>query len=82
MPVVKIIPFDLPLPQLLPTIEGNVDYQLFRDQLVRIDQLLLDPGLESRMLQADLEGWLARGKPVGAQAPPHRPSHPRRGFRS
>ena len=28
-----IIPFELPLPKILPTIEGNVDYRTLRDQL-------------------------------------------------
>ena len=37
---VPIIPFQLPLPPVLPTIEGNVDYRTFRDQLLHIDQLL------------------------------------------
>jgi hypothetical protein len=30
-----LIPFELPLPQILPTIEGNVDYREFRNQLLR-----------------------------------------------
>ena len=45
MPTATVIPFALPLPQVLPTIEGNVDYQEFRAQLLRIDQLLLQSGL-------------------------------------
>ena len=40
MPDAIIIPFELPLPQVLPTIEGNVDYRDLRDQLLRIDHLL------------------------------------------
>jgi hypothetical protein len=36
MPAI-IIPFELPLPKTLPTIEGNVDYQTFRQQLIEID---------------------------------------------
>ncbi len=36
-----IIPFQVPLPQALPTIEGNVDYRQFRDNFLHIDQLLL-----------------------------------------
>jgi len=38
MPDATIIPFQPPLPQVLPTIEGNVDYRQFRDQLLHIDQ--------------------------------------------
>ena len=40
MPLANIIPFELPLPHILPTIEGNVDYRDFRDQLLRIDALV------------------------------------------
>src|SRR6185369_6658554 len=45
---------ELPLPQVLPTIEGNVDYRQLRDQLLRIDSLLLTSGLETRLLGNDL----------------------------
>ena len=44
MPAATIIPFALPLPPVLPTIEGNVDYRDFRDQLLRIDGLLVQSG--------------------------------------
>ena len=48
MPVANIIPFELPLPPILPTIEGNVDYRDLRDQLLRIDGLLVQSPLETR----------------------------------
>jgi len=54
----KIIPFQLPLPPTLPTIEGNVDYRLFRDQLLFIDQQLKTSGLETQFIQTDLERCL------------------------
>jgi len=60
MPHATIIPFELPLPQILPTIEGNVDYREFRDQLLRIDELLTQSRLESQLLVSDLRGWLGR----------------------
>ena len=58
-----IIPFQVPLPQVLPTIEGNIDYREFRDQLLRISQLLLQSGLapddffeKPRKARAAIEG--------------------------
>ena len=55
MPEATIIPFQPPLPQVLPTIEGNVDYREFRDQLLRIDQLLIQSGLETRLIEQNLK---------------------------
>ncbi len=46
----QLIPLTLPLPPSLPTIEGNVDYRHFRDQLLHIDQLLLRSGLEDQFI--------------------------------
>ena len=58
MPDATIIPFELPLPQVLPTIEGNVDYRQFRDQLLRIDSLLVSSGLETRLMKTICRvGW-------------------------
>ena len=54
----KIIPFQLPLPPTVPTIEGNVDYRLLRDQLLLIGRLLETSGLQAQLLQADREQWL------------------------
>src|SRR2546428_3551758 len=51
----------LPIQQLLrtplPTIEGNVDYERLRKQLVRIDQLLIQSDLEEQFVAATFEGW-------------------------
>lgn len=56
----------LPVQQLLqpplPTIEGNVDYQRMRQQLLRIDQLLLQSGLEAQFIAANFEAWKARSR--------------------
>lgn len=53
-----IIPFQPPLRPTLPTIEGNVDYRKFRDELFRIDQILL-AGPETTFVLAATERWLA-----------------------
>jgi IS5 family transposase len=76
-----IIPFDLSLPKVLPTIEGNVDYRTFRDQLLQIDQMLSHSGLENQFLQADLEHWLEGREQVSAKAQQQRQLHSRRALR-
>ena len=81
MPDATIIPFQLPLPQVLPTIEGNVDYRQLRDQLLRIDSLLLRSGLETGLMQKDLARWLGQHKKVGAKAQQNRQRHGRRALR-
>ncbi len=81
MPRAIIIPFQPQLPQALPTIHGNVDYRDFREQLLRLDQLLRASGLEEQMIQADLEGWRARAKNCGAKAQQARQMHSRRAVR-
>lgn len=81
MPDATIIPFELPLPQVLPTIEGNVDYCQLRDQLRRIDSLLLTSGLETRLMEQDLKRWLAQRKRISAKAQQHRQRHCRRALR-
>jgi len=63
-----IIPFQVPLPQVLPTMEGNVDYREFRDQLLRINERLLQSGLETQFREADLKRWLGRRQHVSAPA--------------
>jgi hypothetical protein len=81
MPDATIIPFELPLPQVLPTIEGNVDYRQLRDQLLRIDSLLLSSGLETHLMQKDLARWWGQRKKVGAKAQQNRQRHSRRALR-
>jgi hypothetical protein len=68
----QIIPFQLPLPPTLPTIEGNVDYRLFRDQLLLIDQQLKTSSLEARFIQSDLERWLKKNPNA---KPKHQQNH-------
>jgi len=81
MPVANIIPFELPLPPILPTIEGNVDYRHFRGQLLRINGLLVQSELETQMLEADLQRWLAEQKRVSAKAQQRHQFHARRALR-
>jgi hypothetical protein len=68
--IVNIIPFPQPLPVLLPTVEGNVDYTQFRHQLQRMDQLLHDSGLETRFLELSLQDWQRRAGPKAAPLKP------------
>jgi hypothetical protein len=77
----RIIPFQVPLPQVLPTIEGNVDYREFRDQLLRISQLLLQSGLETRFLEADLKRWLGCHQHGSAKVQQNHQRHARRALR-
>ena len=81
MPDATIIPFELPLPQVLPTIEGNVDYRQLREQLLRINGLLLSSGLETRFLERDLTRWLGKRKRTSPKAQQNRQRHSRRALR-
>ena len=55
----QILPIQQLLRTSLPTIEGNVDYQRLRTQLIRIDQLLVQSGLEQQFLTTTLESRTA-----------------------
>jgi hypothetical protein len=81
MPDATIIPFQPPLPQVLPTIEGNVDYRDFRDCLLRVDDLLLTSGLETQLLEADLRNWFSQRKKLSAKAQQNHQLHARRALR-
>ena len=76
-----IIPFELPLPKNLPTIEGNVDYRTLRDQLLQINQMLTTSGLEDQMIETDLKQWLQGRPSVSAKAQQTRQLHSRRALR-
>src|SRR5512140_1276017 len=76
-----IIPFELPLPKVLPTIEGNIDYRTLRDQLVQINRILVTGGLEGQLIEADLRQWLRGRRSVSAQAQQNRQVHSRRALR-
>jgi hypothetical protein len=81
VPNAIIIPFQPLLPQALPTIEGNVDYRDLRDQLLLIDELLLQSGLEPRFLENDLRRWLSKCKALSAKAQQNRQLHSQRALR-
>ena len=81
MPNASIIPFQPPLPQVLPTIEGNVDYRDLRDQLLRIENLLCLSGLETQFLQTDLDRWLDQRKKVSAKVQQNHQLHSQRALR-
>jgi hypothetical protein len=81
MPVATIIPFQPPLPQVLPTIEGNVDYRQLREQLLRIQALLLQSGLETQFLEKDLQRWLGQRKKASAKAQQTHQLHSQRALR-
>src|SRR5262245_40500291 len=79
-----LIPFELPLTPALPTIAGNLDYRLLRDQFQSFDQLLLGSGLETQFITTSLQDWLAGFKPgraPSAKAQLHFQEHCRRAIR-
>src|SRR6266567_483866 len=76
-----ILPFQPPLPQVLPTIEGNVDYRNLREQFHRIDQLLRQSGLEREFIQSDLNRWSQGQESVSARAQRTRQIHSQRALR-
>jgi IS5 family transposase len=52
-----LLPIQPPLQPPLPTIEGNVDYRRMRDQLLRMDQLLIHSGIEEEFIAATFDRW-------------------------
>src|SRR6266704_6368049 len=61
-----IIPFQQSLRPSLPTVEGNVDYRKFRDELLRIDQILIC-GPEQQFVAAATEQWTAQSQSAHEQ---------------
>jgi hypothetical protein len=53
-----IIPFQTHLSTPLPTVVGNVDYQTFRQQLDRVNQLLEQCEVEKQFVILSTERWL------------------------
>ena len=66
-----LLPIQQALQPQLPTIEGNVDYGRLRDQLFRIDELLIHSGVEDQFITESCGEWIAQLKfknvPVKAQ---------------
>jgi len=81
----SMIPLPLPLAPRLPTIEGNVDYHKLRQEVLRIDELLLQSGIEEQFIRHCVQQWLARARPaqrkVSAQAQLRYQIHCRRALR-
>ncbi len=80
-----IIPFQPSLRPSLPTIEGNVDYRKLREELLCIDQILTQSGVEQQFIGLCLESWLkgrqlAQGQ-VPAKAQLNFQTHSRRALR-
>jgi hypothetical protein len=63
-----LIPFQPSLRPALPTVEGNVDYRQFRDELTRIDEILRS-GPEPAFVLAATEHWLAQSKNPAKEPP-------------
>ena len=61
-----IIPFQPSLRPSLPTVEGNVDYRKFRDELLRIDHILIC-GPEQQFVAAATEQWIAQSQSAHEQ---------------
>jgi len=76
-----IIPFQPHLPQVLPTIAGNLDYREFREQLLALEELLLHSGLETRFLAQDLQRWVSAHKNAGGRAQQNHQLHGQRALR-
>jgi hypothetical protein len=57
-----VIPLQTELRPQLPTVEGNVDYRTFRQQLEHIDQLLAQTGLETDFVAASLRHWQSQAR--------------------
>lgn len=77
----------LPIQQLLqtplPTIEGNVDYDRLRRQLIRIDQLLIQSGIEEQLVATTLENRTAdsQSRKISPKAQRRIQIHARRALR-
>jgi hypothetical protein len=65
----------------LPTIEGNVDYRLLREQLLRIDHCLQASGAEDHFVAQAVEQWSRGSSRVSAKAQLHHQLHSHRALR-
>jgi len=67
----NLIPFTLPLPPRLLTIEGCVDYREFKHQLQRIDLLLAASEVETQFIALSLDRWQSEQPPGAPDMSPH-----------
>ena len=63
-----LIPFQQSLRPSLPTVEGNVDYRKFRDELLRLDQILIS-GAEQKFVAAATQQWIAQSPSAPEEIP-------------
>jgi IS5 family transposase len=61
----QIIPFERPLRPALPLVRGNVDYRDFEALLVRVDQLLVQSGVEALFVDLSLQALLSEAAKKG-----------------
>jgi hypothetical protein len=57
-PAITFIPCEVHFRQVLPTIEGNVDYLALRGQLTVMDELLRTSGVENEFVLRSLKHWV------------------------
>ena len=60
--IATIFPFQPHLSPALPTVVGNVDYQIFRQQLDRVNQLLYQCDVENQFVSLSMDNWLKQGE--------------------
>lgn len=79
----RILPVQQLLATPLPTIEGNVDYERLRAQLIGIDQLLIQSGIEEQFVASTLESRIASSpsQKISAKAQRKIQIHARRALR-
>ena len=67
--MIEIVPFQEEFRQVLPTVEGNVDYEQFRDSLERIAELIkqskIEQGVMIEALRQHQDEDNRRGRPGG-----------------
>lgn len=59
----NVIPLQVEFRPVLPTVRGNVEYQRFEADLVRLDQILVLGGVEDLFVDLSLKRWLAGDGP-------------------
>jgi IS5 family transposase len=77
----KILPFQAQFRPVLPTIIGNVDYQRFERQLVRMDEILRESGAEERFVELSLEQFEGTHPEATAKEVRRRQQHSYRALR-
>jgi IS5 family transposase len=76
-----IVPFQPPLPYRMPVVRGNADYNQYRTQILLIEKLLVQSGVEKRLIEADLRKWSAGAKYLSPRAQQRRQIECRRALR-